>query len=191
MIQNTENFPEGTWDARSVAELLELGEIIQQGNCRRVSDVEPRRCFSTRWPGYVPPDDFNASYDLWTTSTLDTMRGVLRSSRASGRRIPERGHAARSTAGAERQLRRQDAGDPGREYDRRRGGPAAPEAPPARDGRRSNAQTVYMANQTNKDAQDRHRSRSWVMEGASAQIGNGLTGTAPVRSPSGFEGGEV
>ena len=52
----------------------------------------------------------------------------------------------------------------------------------------SNAQTVYMANQTNKDAQETASLRTWLMQGANQEIGNGLTGNGARAVPSGFMG---
>jgi hypothetical protein len=53
----------------------------------------------------------------------------------------------------------------------------------------SNAQTVYMANETNKQAQDTAALRSWIMEGTTGEIGDGLTGNGARTVPSGFRRG--
>ena len=61
MIQNTENFPAGTWDTEALPKLLELGDVIRQGQAvaYRMEDLDG--AFRQRWPGYQPPDDFDSS----------------------------------------------------------------------------------------------------------------------------------
>jgi P-type conjugative transfer protein TrbJ len=187
MIQNTENFSAGTWDAEALPKLLELGEIIQQGNAiaYRMSDLDA--AFRRRWPGYVPPDDFNNSYGLWTTSTLDTMRGVLRSTQLQADDfLGEDTRLQALQALSDSAVGRMQAIQAGNMI-------AAEEAQQLRKLRQlvmaqSNAQTVYMANQTNKDAQETASLRTWVMQGANQEIGNGLTGNGARAVPSGFMG---
>ena len=35
------------------------------------------RVFRLKFPGYVPPQDFQAEYAVWTETVLDTLRGAL------------------------------------------------------------------------------------------------------------------
>ena len=134
MIQNTENFPAGTWDAEALPKLLELGEIIQQGNAVAYRMANLDAAFRQRWPGYVPPDDFNASYDLWTTSTLDTIRGVLRSNQLQADEfLSEETRLQALQALSDSSVGRMQAIQAGNMIAARRG-PAAPEAPTARHG---------------------------------------------------------
>ena len=175
MIQNTENFPAGTWDAEALPKLIELGDVIKQGNAvaYRMADLDG--AFQRRWPGYVPPEDFNGSYGLWTTSTLDTIRGVLRSSQlqADGF-LAEETRLQSLQALSDTSVGRMQAIQAGNMI-------AGEEVEQLRKLRQlvmaqSNAQTVYMANQTNKEAQETASLRSWVMQGANQEIGSGLTG---------------
>ena len=175
MIQNTENFSAGTWDAEALPKLLELGEIIQQGNAiaYRMSDLDA--AFRRRWPGYVPPDDFNDSYGLWTTSTLDTMRGVLRSTQLQADEfLSEDTRLQALQTLSDTSVGRMQAIQAGNMI-------AAEEVQQLRKLRQlvmtqSNAQTVYMANQTNQDAQETASLRNWVIQGAATEIGTGITG---------------
>lgn len=176
MIQNTENFPEGTWDGEALPRLLELSDIIRQGDAvaYRMQDLDG--AFQTRWPGYVPPDDFHASYDLWTRTTLDTIRGVLRSTELQAddfldeqRRLEALQTLSNTSVGRMQAIQAGNmiAGEQVEQLRKLRQLMMA----------QSNAQTVYMANETNKQAQDTAALRSWIMEGASGEIGDGLTGT--------------
>lgn len=175
MIQNTENFPTGTWDTEALLKLMELGQIIQQGNAiaYRMTDLDA--AFRQRWPGYVPPEDFNASYGRWTTTTLDTIRGVLHSSQLQADEFlneETRLNALQSLS--DTSVGRMQAIQAGNMI-------AAEEVQQLRKLRQlvmaqSNSQTVYMANQTNRDAQETASLRSWVMQGAATEIGTGLTG---------------
>jgi type IV secretion system protein TrbJ len=186
MIQNTENFPAGAWDAEALPKLLELGEIIQQGNAiaYRMADLDS--AFRRRWPGYVPPDDFNASYGLWTTTTLDTIRGVVRSSQLQADEfLSEDTRLQELQALSDSSVGRMQAIQAGNMI-------AVEEVQQLRKLRQlvmaqSNAQTVYMANQTNKDAQETASLRTWVIQGASPDISSGLTGSGARMVPSGFE----
>jgi type IV secretion system protein TrbJ len=187
MIQNTENFPAGTWDAEALPKLLELGEIIQQGNAVAYRMANLDAAFRQRWPGYVPPDDFNASYGLWTTSTLDTIRGVLRSNQLQADEfLSEETRLQSLQALSDSSVGRMQAIQAGNMI-------AGEEVEQLRKLRQlvmaqSNAQTVYMANQTNKDAQETASLRRWVMEGSNREIGSGLTGNGARAVPSGFRG---
>ena len=162
MIQNTENFPSGTWDSDALRLLLELGQIIDQGKAVAYQMQNIDAAFRQRWPGYVPPEDFNSSYDLWTQTTLDTIRGVLRSSQlqADGF-LDEQTRLESLQALSDSAVGRMQAIQAGNMI-------ATEEVQQLRKLRQivlaqSNAQTVYMANQTNKDAQETASLRNWVM----------------------------
>jgi P-type conjugative transfer protein TrbJ len=176
MIQNTQNFSAGTWEADALPRLEELGQMIDQGKAVAYQMENLDAAFRQRWPGYVPPEDFNASYDLWTQTILDTIRGVLRSSQ-----LQADGFLDEQT----RLEAIQELSDSavGRMQALQAGNMIAVEGVQQLRKLRqlvlaqSNAQTVYMANQTNKDAQETASLRSWLLQGASAaDIGNGLTG---------------
>ncbi|MGH7856480.1 MAG: P-type conjugative transfer protein TrbJ [Candidatus Binatia bacterium] len=188
MTQNTENFPAGVWDSQALPRLLELGDIIQQGDAvaYRMADIDG--AFRSRWPGYVPPEDFNASYDLWTRSALDTIRGVLRSTQLQADDfLSEETRLEALQALSDTSVGRMQAIQAGNMI-------AAEELQQLRKLRQlmmaqSNAQTVYMANETNRQAQETASLRSWLMDGAATQIGNGLTGAGARTVPSGFARG--
>jgi type IV secretion system protein TrbJ len=175
MIQNTENFPEGVWHAQALPRLLELGDIIQQGDAVAYQMASLDAAFRDRWPGYVPPDDFHASYDLWTRTTLDTIRGVLRSTELQADDfLDEQRRLEALQALSDTSVGRMQAIQAGNMI-------AVEHVEQLRKLRQlmmaqSNAQTVFMANETNKQAQDTAALRSWVMEGATGEIGDGLTG---------------
>lgn len=175
MIQNTENFPTGAWDAEALPKLLELGNLIQQGNAVAYQMANLDAEFRRRWPGYVPPDDFNASYGQWTTTTLDTIRGVLRSNQVQADEfLTEETRLQALQTLSDTSVGRMQAIQAGNMI-------AGEEVEQLRKLRQlvmaqSNAQTVYMANQTNKEAQEVSSLRRWVMTGADGRVSNGLTG---------------
>ena len=175
MIQNTENFPEGVWDSQALPRLLELGEIIQQGEAVAYTMADIDGAFRSRWPGYVPPEDFNASYDLWTRSTLDTVRGVLRSTQLQAEDfLTEETRLEALQALSDTSVGRMQAIQAGNMI-------ATEQVQQLRKLRQlmmaqSNAQTVFLANETNKAAQETASLRTWLMDGAATEIGDGLTG---------------
>ena len=189
MIQNTENFPAGVWNSQALPRLLELGDTIQQGQAVAYTMADIDGAFRSRWPGYVPPEDFNASYDLWTRSTLDTIRGVLRSTQLQAEDfLTEETRLEALQALSDSSVGRMQAIQAGNMI-------AAEQIQQLRKLRQlmmaqSNAQTVFLANETNKAAQETASLRSWLMDGASGEIGDGLTGAGARNVPSGFKGGE-
>lgn len=68
----------GIW-AQALPLLDRLGRNIEQAQALaytlRQLDAEFRR----RYPGFVPPRDWAAEYELWTSTVLDTLRGTLTS----------------------------------------------------------------------------------------------------------------
>lgn len=58
---------------RALAQTIEVGDSLSYA----ASDVA--RDFEARYPGYRPPEDWPKSYEGWSKSTLDTLRGTLAS----------------------------------------------------------------------------------------------------------------
>jgi P-type conjugative transfer protein TrbJ len=54
-----------------------LDRAIQTGLSIPYTMSDVGAAFQERFPGYVPPTDWTAAYDSWSTSALDTLRGTL------------------------------------------------------------------------------------------------------------------
>jgi len=78
MLLNTT--PAGTvaWGDVQTA-LNSLGQAVQIGLSIPYTLGNVGSVFQSRFPGYVPPTDWPAEYDSWSTSVLDTLRGTLAS----------------------------------------------------------------------------------------------------------------
>ena len=61
------------------AALATLASAVQTGLSIPYELANVARVFETRFPGYVPPTDWNAAYNEWSTTVLDTLRGTLAS----------------------------------------------------------------------------------------------------------------
>lgn len=76
MVQNTASYS-GIWDREALPRRLRLGQIIEQEQAIAYAMAGMDRVFRERYPGYRPVTDWAKTYDEWTRTTLDTMRGTL------------------------------------------------------------------------------------------------------------------
>lgn len=61
------------------AALDALGRAVDVGMSISYALSDVADVFEGRFPGYVAPTDWNAAYESWSTSVLDTLRGTLAS----------------------------------------------------------------------------------------------------------------
>lgn len=163
MAQNTRGYG-GVWDQQAFPRLVQLGQVIDQQQAIAYAMTGMDRVFRERYPGYRPVTDWAAAYDQWTRTTLDTLRGSLAAVRL---------HA---DAFADEQQRFQTLtalGDTaeGRMQAIQVGNMLAAEQIQQLVKLRQlmmsqiNAQNVYMANVTNRDAQRAATQQEWVRNG--------------------------
>jgi P-type conjugative transfer protein TrbJ len=164
MVQNTRGYGAGAWDREALPRLIRLGQTIDQEQAIAYAMVGMDRVFRERYPGYRPVTDWVGAYDQWTRTTLDTLRGSLASVRL---------HAADF---ADEQQRIQtltalsDSAE-GRMQAIQVGNMLAAEQTQQLVKLRQimmaqiNAQNVYMANLTNRDAQRAATLQEWVKNG--------------------------
>ena len=163
MVQNTASYS-GVWDREGLPRLIRLGQIIDQGQAITYAMSEMDRVFRERYPGYRPVTDWAMTYDQWTRTTLDTLRGTLAAVRLHAedfadeqRRIQALGALGDSAEG------RMQAIQVGNML-------AAEQVQQLAKLRQLmmtqiNAQNVYMADLTNRDAQRAATQREWVKNG--------------------------
>src|SRR5207244_2169407 len=84
MVQNTKGFSRGLWDTDAQPRLLRLGAVIDQERAIAYTMANVDGLFRQRYPGYRPVTDWSSEYELWTRTTLDTLRGTLNSVRLHG-----------------------------------------------------------------------------------------------------------
>ena len=164
MIQNTRNYGRGIWDAEALPRLVRLGQVIDQEQAIAYSMGNIDGLFRQRYPGYRPVTDWSREYDTWTRTTLDTLRGTLNSVRLhAGDFATEQGRIqalqAMSDSAEGRmqalQLGNMMAGEQLQQLVKLRQLVMA----------QINAQNVYMATQTNREAQRAATQSEWVRNG--------------------------
>ena len=164
MIQNTRNYGRGTWDTEALPRLVRLGQVIDQEQAIAYSMANTDGLFRQRYPGYRPVTDWSREYDTWTRTTLDTLRGTLNSVRLhAGDFATEQGRIqalqAMSDSAEGRmqalQLGNMMAGEQLQQLVKLRQLVMA----------QINAQNVYMATQTNREAQRAATQSEWVRNG--------------------------
>src|SRR5205809_7327423 len=164
MIQNTRNYGRGTWDTEALPRLVRLGQVIDQEQAIAYSMANIDGLFRHRYPGYRPVTDWSREYDTWTRTTLDTLRGTLNSVRLhAGEFATEQGRIqalqAMSDSSEGRmqalQLGNMMAGEQLQQLVKLRQLVMA----------QINAQNVYMATQTNREAQRAATQSEWVRNG--------------------------
>src|SRR2546426_7722994 len=166
MVQNTRNYGRGIWDTEALPRLLRLGQVIDQEQAIAYSMGNIDGLFRQRYPGYRPVTDWSREYDTWTRTTLDTLRGTLNSVRLhAGDFATEQGRIqalqAMSDSAEGRmqalQLGNMMAGEQRQQLVKLRQLVMA----------QINAQNVYMATQTNREAQRAATQSEWVRNGNS------------------------
>jgi P-type conjugative transfer protein TrbJ len=163
LVQNTVGYA-GVWDQEALPRLLRLGQIIEQEQAIAYAMAGMDRVFKERYPGYKPVTDWSAAYDQWTRTTLDTLRGSLAAARLH----------ADDFANEQRRIQTLTAlsdSAEGRMQAIQAGNMLAAEQVQQLAKLRQlmmaqiNAQNVYMANQTNRDAQRAATQQEWIKNG--------------------------
>jgi len=163
LAQNTLNYS-GIWDQEALPRLMRLGQIIEQEQAITYAMAGMDRVFRERYPGYRPITDWAAAYDQWTRTTLDTLRGSLAAVRLHAddfaneqRRIQTLTALSDSAEGRMQAIQAGNmlAGEQVQQLAKLRQLMMA----------QINAQNVYMANQTNRDAQRVATQQEWIKNG--------------------------
>jgi P-type conjugative transfer protein TrbJ len=163
LVQNTRSYA-GVWDQEALPRLMRLGQIIEQEQAIAYAMAGMDRVFRERYPGYRPITDWAAAYDQWTRTTLDTMRGTLAAVRLhSDDFADEQRRIQTLTALSDSAEGRMQAIQAGNML-------AAEQIQQLTKLRQLmmaqiNAQNVYMANQTNRDAQRVATQQEWIKNG--------------------------
>jgi len=122
------------------------------------------RVFRERYPGYWPVTDWATAYDQWTRTTLDTLRGTLAAVRLHADDFADEQRRIQTlTALSDSAEGRMQAIQAGNML-------AAEQIQQLAKLRQLmmaqiNAQNVYMANVTNRDAQRTATQQEWVKNG--------------------------
>ena len=163
MVQNTRNYA-GVWDREALPRLMRLGQIIEQEQAITYAMAAMDRTFRERYPGYRPITDWATAYDQWTRTTLDTLRGSLASMRLHADDFADEQRRIQTlTALSDSAEGRMQAVQAGNML-------AAEQIQQLAKLRQLmmtqiNAQNVYMANQTNRDAQRVATQQQWIKNG--------------------------
>src|SRR6266508_873665 len=181
MVQNTRTYS-GVWDQQALPRLIQLGQVIDQEQAIAYAMAGMDRVFRERYPGYRPVTDWASTYDQWTRTTLDTLRGSLGAVRLHADDFADEEQRIRTlTALSDSAEGRMQAVQAGNML-------AAEQLQQLVKLRQLmmaqiNAQNVYMANQTNRDAQRVATQQEWVKNGnreAPALPGTGVTASTPI-----------
>jgi type IV secretion system protein TrbJ len=163
MVQNTSTYS-GVWDQDALPRLNRLGQIIEQEQAIAYSMAGMERVFRERYPGYRPVTDWATAYDQWTRTTLDTLRGTLAAVRLHADDFADEQRRIQTLTalsdGAEGRMQAIQAGNM----------LAAEQIQQLAKLRQLmmaqvNAQNVYMASVTNRDAQRTATQQEWVKNG--------------------------
>ena len=183
MVQNTRNYGRGAWDIEALPRLVRLGQVIDQEQAIAYTMANVDGLFRQRYPGYRPVSDWAREYDTWTRTTLDTLRGTLNSVRLHANDFAtEQGRIQALQAMSDSAAGRMQALQLGNMM-------AAEQLQQLVKLRQLvmaqiNAQNVYMATQTNREAQRAATQSEWVR--------NGNTDAPPLEStPSGVSRGRA
>ena len=181
MIQNTRSYG-GVWDREALPRLIRLGQVIDQEQAIAYAMAGMDRVFRERYPGYRPVTDWATAYDQWTRTTLDTLRGSLAAVRLHADDFADDQRRIQTlTALSDSAEGRMQAIQAGNML-------AAEQVQQLAKLRQLmmaqiNAQNVYMANQTNRDAQRAATQQEWIKNGnrEAPTLPTSATGPMPVR----------
>src|SRR5438094_1832733 len=163
LVQNTRAYS-GVWDREAFPSLVRLGQIIEQEEAIAYAMAGMDRVFRDKYPGYRPITDWAAAYDQWTRTTLDTLRGTLGAVRFHADDFADEQRRVQTlTALSDSAEGRMQAIQAGNML-------AAEQIQQLAKLRQLmmaqiNAQNVYMANQTNRDAQRVATQQEWIKNG--------------------------
>jgi len=77
-VKNLNGFNNVIWDS-TAQNLQKLASIVNQGQSLSYSMQNLDGVFQQKYPGYVAQQDYSKSYQSWSQTTLDTLRGTLES----------------------------------------------------------------------------------------------------------------
>jgi len=163
LVQNTRGYA-GVWEQEALPSLMRLGQIIEQEQAIAYAMAGMDRVFRDKYPGYRPITDWATAYDQWTRTTLDTLRGTLAAVRLHADDFAdEQSRIQTLTALSDSAEGRMQAIQAGNML-------AAEQIQQLAKLRQLmmaqiNAQNVYMANQTNRDAQRAATQQQWIKNG--------------------------
>ena len=163
MVQNTRTIG-GVWDQEALPRLARLGQIIEQEQAIAYAMAGMDRIFRDRYPGYRPVTDWSTAYDKWTRTTLDTLRGTMASVRLQADDFADEQRRIQTlTALSDSAEGRMQAIQAGNML-------AAEQLQQLAKLRQLmmaqiNAQNVYMATVTNRDAQRVATQQEWIKNG--------------------------
>ncbi len=163
MVQNTRTYG-GVWDQEALPRLIRLGQILDEEQAITYAMAGMDRIFRERYPGYRPVTDWATAYDQWTRTTLDTLRGALAAVRLHADDFADEQRRIQTlTALSDSAEGRMQAVQAGNML-------AAEQIQQLVKLRQLmmaqiNAQNVYMANVTNRDAQRTATQQEWVRNG--------------------------
>ena len=163
LVQNTRSYA-GVWDREALPNLVRLGQIIEQEQAIAYAMAGMDRVFRDKYPGYRPITDWATAYDQWTRTTLDTLRGTLAAVRLHADDFADEQRRVQTLTALS------DSAE-GRMQAIQAGNMLAAEQIQQLSKLRQlmmaqiNAQNVYMANQTNRDAQRVATQQEWIKNG--------------------------
>ncbi len=164
MVQNTRNYGRGVWDTEALPRLLRLGQVIDQDQAIAYTMANVDGLFRQRYPGYRAVTDWSREYDTWTRTTLDTLRGTLNSVRLHAQEFATEQSRIQT-------LQAMSESAEGRMQALQLGNMMAAEQLQQLVKLRQimmaqiNAQNVYMATQTNREAQRAATQSEWIRNG--------------------------
>jgi len=164
MVQNTRNYGRGVWDTEALPRLLRLGQVIDQDQAIAYTMANVDGLFRQRYPGYRAVTDWSREYDMWTRTTLDTLRGTLNSVRLHAQDFATEQSRIQT-------LQAMSESAEGRMQALQLGNMMAAEQLQQLVKLRQimmaqiNAQNVYMATQTNREAQRAATQSEWIRNG--------------------------
>ncbi len=92
MLQNTESLAPDQWKS-AASSLQQLADIVQQGDGIAYSMKNLDSAFKNRFPGYQSSNDMGGSYETWSNSSLDSIRGAMDSAHAQSTSITDESSA--------------------------------------------------------------------------------------------------
>lgn len=87
MLQNTGSLSSTNW-ANASNELTQLANIAQQGQAISYASTNLDSRFQSAYPGYTSPTNYQQSYQQWTQTSLDSMRGSLNTAGYQNAQMP-------------------------------------------------------------------------------------------------------
>ena len=163
LVQNTRTVG-GVWDQEALPRLARLGQIIEQEQAIAYAMAGMDRIFRDRYPGYKPVTDWSMTYDKWTPTTLDTLRGTMAAVRLQADDFSDEQRRIQTLTALS------DSAE-GRMQAIQAGNMLAAEQLQQLSKLRQlmmaqiNSQNVYMATVTNRDAQRVATQQEWVKNG--------------------------